>query len=85
LPATRKASLLSIVERTQLVKSVIYGMLMHTVTIYSWSASLIKVREMHQKCYLEWTSKFGRPHQKMQIPLTNVRSLGGSNILHVPR
>jgi hypothetical protein len=37
-----KASLLSIDGRVQLVKSVIYGMLMHTMHIYSWPVSSIK-------------------------------------------
>lgn len=37
-----KASLLSIAERVQLVKSVIQGMLIHTISIYAWPKSLIK-------------------------------------------
>jgi hypothetical protein len=44
--AAWKASLLSIVGRVQLIKSVIYGMLMHSLLIYSWPMSLIKDLEM---------------------------------------
>jgi hypothetical protein len=37
-----KASLLSISGRIQLVKSVIHGMLIHSITVYSWPISLLK-------------------------------------------
>ncbi|GAU40165.1 hypothetical protein TSUD_292700 [Trifolium subterraneum] len=40
--ASWKASLLSIAGRVQLVKSVIYSMLLHSITIYAWPVSLIK-------------------------------------------
>jgi len=40
--AAWKASLLSIAGRIQLVKSVIYSMLTHSITIYSWPISLLK-------------------------------------------
>jgi len=40
--ASWKASLLSIVGRIQLVKSVIHSMILHTILIYSWPSSLIK-------------------------------------------
>jgi hypothetical protein len=44
--AAWKASLLSIAGRVQLVKSIIYGMLMHSLLIYSWPLNLIKDLEM---------------------------------------
>lgn len=37
-----KASLLSMAGRVQLVKSVIQGMLIHTISIYAWHVSLLK-------------------------------------------
>jgi len=37
-----KASLHSIAGRVQLVKSVIQGMLIHSISVYSWPASLLK-------------------------------------------
>jgi hypothetical protein len=37
-----KASLLSMAGRVQLVKSVIQGMLIHTISIYAWPVSLPK-------------------------------------------
>ena len=37
-----KASLLSIAGRVILVKSVIQGMMMHTISLYSWPTSLLK-------------------------------------------
>jgi len=37
-----KASLLSIAGRVQLVKVVVQGMLVHTLSIYSWSVTLLK-------------------------------------------
>ena len=40
--AAWKASLLSIAGRVQLVKSVIQGMLIHSISIYSWPTSLLK-------------------------------------------
>jgi hypothetical protein len=40
-----KASLLSIAGRVQLVKSVVYSMIQHTIAIYCWPASLIKSLE----------------------------------------
>ncbi|CAJ2678215.1 unnamed protein product [Trifolium pratense] len=40
-----KASLLSIAGRVQLVQSVVYGMLNHTMSIYSWTVNLIKTVE----------------------------------------
>jgi hypothetical protein len=40
-----KPSFLSIVGRVQLVKSVVYGMLNHTISIYSWPINLIKTAE----------------------------------------
>jgi hypothetical protein len=43
--ASWKASLLSIVGRVQLVKSVIFSMLLHSITIYTWPSSLIKDME----------------------------------------
>jgi len=46
-----KASLLSIVGRVQLVKSVIHSMLLHCITIYSWPVNLIKDLE-------KWMRKF---------------------------
>ena len=36
-----KASLLSIAGRVQLVKSVVQGMLIHSITVYSWPVSLL--------------------------------------------
>lgn len=40
--ANWKASLLSIAGRVQLVRSVVQGMLVHTMSIYSWPISLIR-------------------------------------------
>jgi hypothetical protein len=37
-----KASFLSMAGRMQLIKSVIHGMLMHSISVYSWPSSLIK-------------------------------------------
>jgi hypothetical protein len=37
-----KASYLSMAGRMQLLKSVIQGMMVHTISIYSWPSSLIK-------------------------------------------
>jgi len=39
--AAWKASLLSIARRVQLVKSVIQGMLIHSISVYSWPKSLL--------------------------------------------
>ena len=47
-----KASLLSIVGRAQLVKSVIHGMLLHTILIYSWPSSLIKEIERYMRNFI---------------------------------
>jgi hypothetical protein len=46
-----KASLLSIAGRVQLVKSVIQSMLVYSMSIYSWPASIIKTIE-------GWTRNF---------------------------
>lgn len=40
--ASWKASLLSIAGRDELVKSVIYGMMLHCFLVYSWPSSLLK-------------------------------------------
>jgi hypothetical protein len=49
--ASWKASLLSIAGRVQLVKSVIQGMLVYSISIYSWPISLLKGLE-------RWIKKF---------------------------
>jgi hypothetical protein len=49
--ANWKASLLSIAGRVQLAKSVIYSMLTHSMSIYSWPISLLKDIE-------KWTKNF---------------------------
>lgn len=43
--ASWKASLLSMAGRVQLVKSVIYSMLTHSLTVYDWPVSLLKELE----------------------------------------
>jgi ribonuclease HI len=50
--ANWKASLLSIAGRMQLVKSVIQGMLVHTMTIYSWPISLLRDLERWIKNFI---------------------------------
>jgi hypothetical protein len=40
--ASWKAYLLSMAGKVQLVKSVIFSMLLHSITIYAWPVSLIK-------------------------------------------
>jgi len=40
--ASWKASLLSVAGRVQLVKSAVQGMLVHTISIYSWPTSLLR-------------------------------------------
>jgi len=47
-----KASLLSIAGRVQLVKSVIEGMLIHTMSIYSWPVSLLRELERWIKNFI---------------------------------
>lgn len=47
-----KASLLSIAGRVQLIKSVIHGMLMHSMLIYSWPVSLIKEMECWMRNFI---------------------------------
>jgi hypothetical protein len=52
--ASWKASLLSIAGRVQLVKSVIQGMMIHSISIYSWHVSLLKDLERWIK-YFIWS------------------------------
>jgi hypothetical protein len=48
-----KASHLSMAGRVQLIKSVIQGMVMHTISVYSWPSSLNKYRKMDEELHLE--------------------------------
>ncbi|PNY17703.1 ribonuclease H [Trifolium pratense] len=74
-----KASLLSIAGRVQLVQSVVYGMLNHTMSIYSWPVNLIKTVEVENSVWLIgkgekvnfWNDDWcGRPLvHLLQIPL----------------
>jgi hypothetical protein len=50
--ASWKASLLSIAGRVQLVKSVIQGMLVYSISIYSWPISLLKGLERWIKNFI---------------------------------
>ncbi|XP_024636247.1 uncharacterized protein [Medicago truncatula] len=50
--AAWKASLLSIAGRVQLVKSVVQGMLIHSITVYSWPTSLLRDLEKYIKNFI---------------------------------
>lgn len=50
-----KASLLSIAGRVQLIKSVVQGMLIHTMSIYSWPTKLLRQMEKWIKNFI-WSS-----------------------------
>jgi len=61
--AAWKSSLLSMVGRVQLIKSVIQSMLIHCLSIYSWPVSLIKDVERWIRNFL-WS---GDIHQKKLV------------------
>lgn len=50
--ANWKASLLSIAGRVQLIKSVVQGMLVHTMSIYSWPTKLLREMEKWIKNFI---------------------------------
>ena len=57
--AAWKASLLSIAGRVQLIKSVIFSMLTHSMSIYSWPISLLKTIEKWIRNFL-WSGEITR-------------------------
>jgi hypothetical protein len=54
-----KASLLSIAGRTQLVKSVIHSMLMHSISVYAWPVSLLKSIETWARNFI-WSGDISK-------------------------
>jgi len=54
-----KASLLSIVGRVLLIKSVIQGMLVHCITIYSWPVMLLKDLEKRMRNFI-WSGNINQ-------------------------
>jgi ribonuclease HI len=91
--ASWKASLLSIAGRVQLVKSVVYGMILHIIQIYSWPVSLIKDLERMIRNFI-WSgditkrklvavawSKICKPANKGGLGLRSISSLNkGANL-----
>jgi len=57
--ASRKAALLSIARRVQMVKAVVQSMLLHTMTIYSWPVSLIREIEKWIKNFI-WSGDIAK-------------------------
>lgn len=47
-----KDALISIAGRTQLVRSVIQGMLIHSFMVYSWHISLLKILEKYTRNFI---------------------------------
>jgi len=83
-----KASLLSMAGRIQLVRSVIQGMIIYSISLYSWPISLIKAVEKHIRNFI-WSGdtdrrklvtvswkKLCRPYSQGRI---NIRSLKNLN------
>jgi hypothetical protein len=54
-----KASLLSMAGRVQLVKSVVQGMLLHSLLIYYWPSSLIKELERYMRNFI-WSGDISK-------------------------
>lgn len=57
--AAWKASLISIAGRVQLVKSVVQGMIIHSITVYSWPVSLLKNLEKYIKNFI-WSGDISK-------------------------
>lgn len=57
--ATWKASLLSIGRRAQLIKSVVFSMLTHSMSVYSWPVSLLKTIEKWIRNFL-WSGEISK-------------------------
>jgi hypothetical protein len=49
-----KGTILSIMDRVQLVKSIIHGMLVYSFHVYMWPSHLLKQLDTWIKNYIEW-------------------------------
>jgi hypothetical protein len=91
--ASWKGSLLSIMGRVQLVKSVIHGMLVYSFHIYSWPRTLIKTLDMwirnfiwsgdvttRKICTVAW-KKIGRPLDEGGLDIRSLVQMNDSLLL----